>query len=175
MKKWVKIGRSKNNHFIEMKKTQVSFGFGIINRFYSTFQMAIIVAGGSESITAVEFLPLKIEGVKLILGTWSMFGYLKYARPKYPSIGIVGSKLIFVGGKTNKNAVAYNSSVLCKLELISQETQRLLPNETAFEYLDEYSYDLIDGCWTPESGITIQTARYDHSTALVTKRWCKTV
>ena len=146
--------------------------------------MAIIVAGGSESFTAVEFLPIKIEGGKLIAGTWSIFGYLKFARPKYPSIGIVDSSLIFVGGKTDKNTKAIDSSALCELKpnnLKSSQrkhevqTERLSSNETTFEYLDERSYDLIDGCWTLESDIRIKTARYDHSTALVTKRWCKTV
>ena len=146
--------------------------------------MAIIVAGGSESVTAVEFLPIKIEAGKLILGNWSTFGYLKFARPKYPSIGIIGSSLIFVGGKTDKNTKAIVSSALCELNSnqfksseikLEVQTQRLSPNETTFEYLDERSYDLINNCWTLESDIRIKTAQYDHSTALVTKRWCKTV
>jgi hypothetical protein len=148
--------------------------------------MAIIVAGGSESVTAVEFLPIKTEAGKLIVGNWSTFGYLKFARPKYPSIGIIGSSLIFVGGKTDKNALAHDPSALCELnsnQLKSSErklearTQRLSSNETTFEYLDERSYDLINNCWTLESvlNVRIKTARYDHSTALVTKRWCKTV
>ncbi len=104
-----------------------------------------------------------------------MVGYLKYARPKYSSIGIVGSKLIFVGGKTDKNAVAQDSSALCELESKPPGRQRFVPIEIVFEYLDERSYDLTKGCWTLESDIPIKTARYDHSTALVSKRWCKTV
>ena len=148
--------------------------------------MSIVVAGGSDTFTAVEYIPIKIEGGKLIFGSWSVFGYLQFARPKYPSIGVVGSNLIFVGGNTNKN-LAKQHSKECSSEskqlkpphIQKHKTQKLSSNElnqsNATESLNEISYDLIENCWTIENDIRIKTVRYDHSTALVTKTWCKTV
>ncbi len=70
-------------------------------------------------MNSVEFLPIQIGSSGQILSSdpdWKELGCLKMGRSNYPSIGIVGSKLVIVGGKSDSalNNANANESALSR-------------------------------------------------------------
>ena len=85
--------------------------------------MSLIVAGGSQTVTAVEFLLIHVgsDGKADFSGSsWSVLGHLTVPRTMFPSVGIMDKKLVIFGGVPHN--YGSQSAQICATETMMTTT-----------------------------------------------------